>query len=113
VKYSKKKTDVYEIVVTQGRGYHLRKIGVGRKRKRRLHAYECLDPGCDYDFRVTIAPALVEDHGCQVTCPVCGSLYVEWLSYLMDPGDVFLDTSEEWGLAPAGTLKRRSPSRVV
>jgi hypothetical protein len=108
--YCKRETPVYELRVTKAKGYQFVKIGVGRKRKRRLCAYECLDPDCHYDFRVLADPQLVEDWGLQVTCPLCESMYVEWLNVaehpfrVTDPGDVYLNTLEEWGLVPPGKI---------
>jgi hypothetical protein len=106
--YCKLKTHVYELRVTDLKGYHFAKVTVGKARKRRLHAYECLNDECGYDFRVLADLELVEDWGLQVTCQVCESLYVEWLNVaehpwrVTDPGDVYLNTREEWEQVPAG-----------
>jgi hypothetical protein len=105
--YCRKKTHFYENVLSRNeKGYHLRRTaGFGRKRKRQLAAYECLDPECHYDYRVAWNEDLVEEWGAPFGCPLCGSCYVEWLSYLMDPADVFLDTEEEWALVPPGKVR--------
>lgn len=75
------------------------------KRKRKKHAYECLNVSClsklygkelgtrGYEWR--------EKKPGPKVCPACGSVYVEWLSYenvnyegypfgVSDPEDVFL-----------------------
>ncbi len=109
--YCKKTTPVYELRITEAKGYHFAKVTVDKKRTRRLRAYECLDPDCHYDFRVLADPELVEQHGLLVTCPACESLYVEWLNVaehpwrVTNPDDVYLDTAEEWALAPQGSIR--------
>jgi hypothetical protein len=103
-----KRTEIYEIKVTEAKGYHLTPTSrFGRKVRRTHGAYECLNPDCHWDFRVVWPPSdpKVAEHGKQVTCPKCASLYVEWLSYDMDPLDVFLDTDEEWAQVPMGKVR--------
>lgn len=108
-----KRTDVYEIRDSP-KGRVLKKAsGYGIRVRRSSHAYSCLAPDCVYDFRVKWpAEKDIERHGVQVTCPICGSLYVEWLSFKFKPQDVFLTTEEEWDLVPRGRLTKRTLKRA-
>jgi hypothetical protein len=63
---------------------------------------------CHWDFRLRWPKGpLVAKYGVQFSCPKCGSLYVEWLSFELDPQDVYLDTDEEWDACPDGVAKVR------
>jgi hypothetical protein len=105
-----KKTPVYELAFNETQGLHLRKL-VSRpstKNVRRMHAFECMDPDCFLDFRLRESkdPSVLQ-HGRQVCCPACGSFYVEWLSFEVDPSDVYLRNDEEEGFLPEGALGKR------
>lgn len=109
-----KLTPVFEIAIIPGKGYHLRKaVVLSRKHVRGLHAYECMNGECCFEFRFKWPkdPAVLE-HGVQVTCPECSGLYVEWLSFELDPRDVFLGTEEEWEQVPDGSIKVRKREMV-
>ena len=112
--YCKKRTPIYENSLNKAKGYHLRRTaGIGRKRKRQLEAYECLNPDCHYDYRILWHKDLVEEWGGPFGCPLCGSDYVEWLSFDMTPEDVFLDTWEEWDQVPKGTVRPWTPGGIA
>ena len=102
-----KKTPVFDIATTQEKGYHLRPAsGFSRKHVPNYHAYECIAPDCMFEFRLRPArdPKVVKC-GIQVTCPECEGLYIEWLSYGMDPSDAFLGNEEEMARAPQGSAR--------
>ena len=99
-----KTTPAYSIKVSPELGYYLAPLSVGAGRKRRLQAYECMNLDCEWNFRVETNTPAAAKHGAQITCPRCGSLYVEWLSYGMKPEDVFLSTDEEWDQIPNGRV---------
>jgi hypothetical protein len=109
--YCKERTPFYENSPNKAKGYHLRRTaGIGKKRKRQADAYECLNPDCGLDYRVVWNEDLVAEWGAPFGCPLCGGLYVEWLSFNFPPEDVYLDTWEEWALVPKGRVLGRDPA---
>ena len=109
-------------------GFELVEVQVALELARTWHAFECIPggfpvgaptgAGCGLEFRVARPrPELVRANGAMVWCPRCGSSYVEWLSFDVDPLDVFLgpgcgsgrpgDRGPEEDLVPAGCLTRR------
>ena len=99
-----KKTDVFELHHTDLEGLHLRRAHGSRKHVRGYHAFECMDLDCLFDFRLRPSkdPKVLQ-HGRQVSCPACGSLYVEWLTFEVDPRDVYLRNDEEEEQLPWGS----------
>ena len=96
----------FQLCLDQTGQLSIRSLSISRNMARRYDAYSCLSSECGFEFRLKWPKSsIVQDKGVALTCPACNGLYIEWLTFEMEPLDVYLNI--EWNPGLRGHLTRR------